>query len=189
MSRQSASNPNPYKEPSTFFDTFSKDSPPTDKNLQTAQFRSPSELDKAQTVILLMSAEFERLHGIIQALALRYKDLESRHETKERETAELKFKIQGFGDSSEKVSALNSELERSKGQVSELILQVEDLKGKLIDKENEIMGLKAKGQTVIPPISSYTVKTEGGYPLYGGKRLYKMNFILFSLFFKKKLKR
>ena len=170
--------PNPYKEPSNFYDTFSKDSLP-DKNLQTAQFHA-SEPDKAQSQIVLMAAEFERLHGIIQALVLRYKDLEGKFYAKEKEFVDLKVKNQGFGENSEKFNGISNELERSKKQASELILQVEELKGKLAEKEAEIVRIKEKGTTFNPPISSYTVKTEGGYPLYAG---YLWFFIVFHCFF------
>jgi len=178
MSRQSNSS-NPYKEPSTFYETFSKDAFP-DKNLQTAQFHT-SEPDKTQGQIVLMAAEFERLHGIIQALVLRYKDLEEKFVIKEKEIVDIKGKNKGNG---ENLGKINGELDHAKKQISELILEVEELKGKLSEKEAEIAGIKAKGTLFNPPISSYTVKTEGGYPLYAGKFFVLFNSSIFLDFFK-----
>jgi len=164
MSRNSSNNQNPYKETVPFFDTFNKEQ----TNLQTAQFKSssppqgPQESDKTQSVLVLMAAEFERLHGINQVLILRYKDLEARFEAKEKENIELKQRINAIEDSNEKASTLNSELEHSKAQISDLIVQLEDLKAKSLEKDNVIASLKIKGPTSQPSIPVVqSVRTEG----------------------------
>lgn len=206
MSR-TTSNPNPYKEPGSFFDTFNtpalnpkdqksdfnrdfhkspnrdirdpnnrdftkeinreinkdnnkgynRETKDKDLNGQTAQFGSLEQSENLPMVLVLLSGEFERLHGIIQALAIRYKDLESRYEASEHEKGELKLKYQKYGDSAEKVSSLNQELERTKGQVAGLIVQVEELKGRLQEKEEE---LNLKG--------SINIKKDGSYGYQAG---------------------
>lgn len=136
---------NPYKEPQSFYETFNKDP----SNLQnTANFKQATSAfdgsDKPQALIVIMAAEFERLHGIIQALALRYKDLEGKYQTRERELEIKQNKLKNSSDNEQRIASLNEELERGKEEVSKLIVEREDLKGKLAERDREILGLKAK---------------------------------------------
>ena len=152
MSRTSSTNPNPYKDSVPFFDTFNN-SPS-----QTAQFKSPpppQDPDKNQALMVLMGAEFERLHGIIQVLVLRYKDLEAKFEAKDKENHDLRQKISSFDDP-------NVEIERSKSQISLFLEEIQSLKGKIIEKDTEIQSLKQKTTQTTNPVVQ-TVKTEGGY--------------------------
>lgn len=151
MSRASSANQNPYKDSVPFFDTFNN-SPS-----QTAQFKTPpvppQDPDKNQALMVLMGAEFERLHGIIQVLVLRYKDLEAKFDAKDKENHDLRQKISSFDDSS-------AEVERSKSQISEFLDEIQGLKARITEKDAEILSLKQKTTqgTVVQ-----TVKTEGGY--------------------------
>ena len=154
MSRTSSANQNPYKDSVPFFDTFNN-SPST---LQTAQFKSPlppQDPDKNQALMVLMGAEFERLHGIIQVLVLRYKDLEAKFEAKDKENHDLRQKISSFDDS-------NAEIMRSKSQISDFLDQIQVLKARINEKDAEIQSLRQKTTETISPVVQ-TVKTEGGY--------------------------
>ena len=56
-----------------------------------------------------MGAEFERLHGIIQVLVLRYKDLEAKFEAKDKENHDLRQKISSFDETRARKERKNSE--------------------------------------------------------------------------------
>lgn len=139
MSRQPA---NPYKEPA-FYETFSKDSPPLQNtaNFKQISQQFPENLDKFQEFFVVMSAEIERLHGIIQALVLRYKDLEAKTQGKDRE---FQAKAQTF---EEKIRVFRDESEKNKQEVAQLLVEREELTQKLAEKAREVEILRTNAGT------------------------------------------